>query len=195
MLPVEQSLSAGREVNSRDSDGNTGLMLAICYNKQEVMELLLAHPEVDINARNKAQMTPLHLAVQLGDLALVSRLAQVSSSTSVRLTDMSSWMLQTGSGLLGGSMGEDLSVSLSVCLSCLSVLSVCMYVCQNTRVTTEYKPSRICFTYFLCIFLLLDAIGSHCIQEILCVLVCVCLWLSRASNMNHFIPSVPDHHK
>ena len=124
MLPVEQSLAAGREVNSRDSDGNTGLMLAICYNKQEVMELLLAHPEVDINARNKAKMTPLHLAVQLGDLALVSRLAQVSSSISVRLLHMSSWMLQTGSGLLGGSKGEGLSVS-------LSVLSVCMYVCLS----------------------------------------------------------------
>ena len=77
---MEAALAAGRQVNSRDSDSNTGLMLAICYKKQEVMELLLAHPGVDINVRNKAEMTPLHLAVQMGDLALVSRLAQVTSS-------------------------------------------------------------------------------------------------------------------
>ena len=126
MLAVKESLAAGRKVNSRDSDGNTGLMLAICYNKQEVMELLLAHPEVDINARNKAKMTPLHLAVQLGELALVSRLAQVISSASVRLLHMTSWMLQTD-----WKWPSEWSVSTSVCWSPSVPLSIFFFFIES----------------------------------------------------------------
>jgi ankyrin repeat protein len=63
------------DVNSRDSDRNTGLMLAICYTKTKVVNFLLDRPDVDINAANNAGLTALHLACQAGDLGLVARLA------------------------------------------------------------------------------------------------------------------------
>ena len=80
---VQEALADGQDVNSRDSDQNSGLMLAICYKKKDVVELLLEHPEIDINVSNQAGLTPLHLACQASDPVLVARLASLPSMASL----------------------------------------------------------------------------------------------------------------
>jgi ankyrin repeat protein len=58
---VRAQLDAGVEVNVRDADGNTPLLLAAVYAGPECVELLLKKG-ADVNAVNKRGVTPLHRA-------------------------------------------------------------------------------------------------------------------------------------
>jgi ankyrin repeat protein len=58
---VRAYLDAGVEVNVRDADGNTPLLLAAVYAGPECVELLLKRV-ADVNAANKLGVTPLHRA-------------------------------------------------------------------------------------------------------------------------------------
>src|SRR5262249_11430067 len=55
---VRAQLDAGVDVNARDADGNTPLLLAAVYAGPECVELLLKKG-ADVNAANKAGATPL----------------------------------------------------------------------------------------------------------------------------------------
>src|SRR5579883_2324789 len=58
---VRAQLDAGVDVNARDADGNTPLLLAAVYAGPECVELLLKKG-ADVNAANKLGVTPLHRA-------------------------------------------------------------------------------------------------------------------------------------
>jgi ankyrin repeat protein len=54
-------------INVRDSFGNTPLHKAAELNKVQIVDLLLQHPAVKVNAVNRKKQTPLHLAVVKGN--------------------------------------------------------------------------------------------------------------------------------
>jgi N-acyl-D-amino-acid deacylase len=58
---LRAQLDAGVDVNARDADDNTPLLLAAVYAGPECVELLLKKG-ADVNARNKLGVTPLHRA-------------------------------------------------------------------------------------------------------------------------------------
>jgi ankyrin repeat protein len=58
---VRAQLDAGVDVNARDADGNTPLLLAAVYAGPECVELLLKKG-AEVNAKNKFGATPLHRA-------------------------------------------------------------------------------------------------------------------------------------
>jgi ankyrin repeat protein/mono/diheme cytochrome c family protein len=58
---VRAQLDAGVDVNARDADGNTPLLLTAVYAGPECVELLIKKG-ADVNAKNKLGATPLHRA-------------------------------------------------------------------------------------------------------------------------------------
>ncbi|MDC3309545.1 ankyrin repeat domain-containing protein [bacterium] len=59
---VQAELDAGADVNARDKDGYTPLLLAAGYSTAESIQLLIA-AGADVNARTEKGYTPLHSAV------------------------------------------------------------------------------------------------------------------------------------
>ena len=49
---VKAALKSGADVNAMDEDGYTGLMLAISFNHNSVVALLLKTPNIDVNQKN-----------------------------------------------------------------------------------------------------------------------------------------------
>ena len=49
---VKAALKSGADVNAMDGDGYTGLMLAISFNHNSVVALLLKTPNIDVNQKN-----------------------------------------------------------------------------------------------------------------------------------------------
>ena len=79
---VRELLSSGADVNWRtgdDRDGWSGLHIAAYHNYGELVELLLAHPGVDVNLRTNDKRTPLMLACIKGRENIVRRLCQVTN--------------------------------------------------------------------------------------------------------------------
>lgn len=74
-------LRQGVDPNSRDPKGFPALAVAIKRESPKAFEMLLAHPAIDVDARNAAGETPLMLAAIAGELEasqqLVARGAQV----------------------------------------------------------------------------------------------------------------------
>ena len=59
---VREALRRGVDFNTRGSYNNTGLIMAACGGHEEVVEVLLAQPGVDVNCRGGASHTALHYA-------------------------------------------------------------------------------------------------------------------------------------
>ena len=59
---LQEALEAGSDPNSTDGHSNmTCLMRAVCRNHTEMVSLLLSHPEIKINAKNRNGFTALHV--------------------------------------------------------------------------------------------------------------------------------------
>jgi ankyrin repeat protein len=71
---VRPLLVKGFDVNARDPEGQHGLYLALRENSNEVAELLLAHPQLDADATNKAGETLLMMAAMRGRLDAMRQL-------------------------------------------------------------------------------------------------------------------------
>ena len=71
-LLLKKEYKANLNIQTR-SDGSTPIHIAIGHRNRELTHLLL-HAGANINTRNKRQLTPLHRAAQLGDLAIVRML-------------------------------------------------------------------------------------------------------------------------
>ncbi|MFY7842877.1 MAG: ankyrin repeat domain-containing protein [Rhabdochlamydiaceae bacterium] len=52
------------DVNTKDTDGNTLLMMAVYHNKKDIVQMLLTKPKIDVNAQNDEKVTALMLAVE-----------------------------------------------------------------------------------------------------------------------------------
>ena len=69
---------AGADPNTKVGRDNwTCLMRAIRGNHEEVVDLLLAQPGLDVNAKNNSNRTALHYACDKGNIAILSKLLAV----------------------------------------------------------------------------------------------------------------------
>lgn len=70
---VSELLQRGFDPNAHDESGQSALTLAVREDSSRVIEALLKHPQIDINAKNHAGETALMLAALKGQLDLVRR--------------------------------------------------------------------------------------------------------------------------
>ena len=73
---VATTLRAGVDLNTKDSEGFTGLMLALLQNRNKVIGLLLEKEEIDINSTecnnsDGLKLTPLLVAVDASSVACI----------------------------------------------------------------------------------------------------------------------------
>ena len=73
---VTELLVRGFDPNTHEESGQSALTLAVREGAGQVVDVLLKHPQLDVNALNRAGETALMLAALKGDLALVRRLAE-----------------------------------------------------------------------------------------------------------------------
>ena len=73
---LRNALQAGADPNSRRL-GDTCLMVAVRAQREEVVDLLLAQPGIEVNFANIARVTALHWACSTGNVAVISKLLAV----------------------------------------------------------------------------------------------------------------------
>ena len=79
---MRAALARGEEVNQRDAEGNTGLMVAAGRGNEAVVELLLQQPGLDVNhAKEVILWTALHMACRQGYTRIVLMLLAHPSLT------------------------------------------------------------------------------------------------------------------
>jgi ankyrin repeat protein len=71
---VQSLLQRGFDPNTRDENGMTGLLLALREPSPRVIQVLLASPQTDVEARNGNDESPLMLAAIKGQVPLVKQL-------------------------------------------------------------------------------------------------------------------------
>ncbi|HEY2257600.1 MAG TPA: ankyrin repeat domain-containing protein [Variovorax sp.] len=71
---VKSMIGDGFDPNTKDPNGQTALLLALREPSPKVIEVLLASPKVNIDARNAADETPLMMAALKGNVELASKL-------------------------------------------------------------------------------------------------------------------------
>ena len=77
---VREALQAGADPNTRvPITDSTCLMVAISRKQEEVVDLLLAQPSIEVNAKDNKNITALHLAcrTRTGNIAILSKLLAV----------------------------------------------------------------------------------------------------------------------
>ena len=60
---MKAAIDNGADVNEEDEDGETKLMLALYYHHTDVVQLLLNHPQIDINKVDCYERCALHHAL------------------------------------------------------------------------------------------------------------------------------------
>lgn len=75
-------LQRGFDPNAHDERGQSALGLAVREKSDRVVDVLLKHPQLDINLRNSVGETALMLAALQGRLELVQRMIQQGASVS-----------------------------------------------------------------------------------------------------------------
>jgi uncharacterized protein len=73
---VNDLLVRGFDPNAHEESGQSALTLAVREGATQVIDTLLQHPQLDVNALNRAGETALMLAALKGDLALAQRLVE-----------------------------------------------------------------------------------------------------------------------
>ncbi|MGI4777376.1 MAG: ankyrin repeat domain-containing protein [Janthinobacterium lividum] len=71
---VKSLLQRGFDPNTRDEKGQTGLLLALREPSPRVIDVLLASPKTNVEARNESDESPLMLAAIRGQRDLVQKL-------------------------------------------------------------------------------------------------------------------------
>ena len=72
---IEKLLFSGQNINQKDEDGNTLLILAINYANNDCVELLLKF-DLDPNITNNENHSPLLCAVKKGNIRIIETLLQ-----------------------------------------------------------------------------------------------------------------------
>ncbi|MDL9997708.1 ankyrin repeat domain-containing protein [Variovorax sp. J22P240] len=73
---VKSLLDRGFDPNTRDDKGQTGLLIAVREPSPKVIQVLLASPKTDVEARNAKDESPLMLAAIKGQQDLVTQLIE-----------------------------------------------------------------------------------------------------------------------
>jgi ankyrin repeat protein len=71
---VNLLLEAKADLNTRDAEGRTALTWAVSRRLENVVELLLSNPEVDIDCRDKNGQSPFALAACIGNVFMLEKL-------------------------------------------------------------------------------------------------------------------------
>jgi len=71
---VQALLQRGFDPNTRDEAGQTGLLIALKEPSPRVIDVLLASPQTNVEARNASDESPLMLAAIKGQMDLVKKL-------------------------------------------------------------------------------------------------------------------------
>ena len=74
---VRAALQAGGDPNTSEETGKTFLMCAIMRGKEEVVNLLLEQPSIEVNAKDDGDNTALHWACAGGNVAILNQLLAV----------------------------------------------------------------------------------------------------------------------
>jgi ankyrin repeat protein len=75
-------LERGFDPNAHDESGQSALSLAVREKSDRVVDVLLKHPQLDLNSRNSVGETALMLAALQGRLELAQRLIEQGASIS-----------------------------------------------------------------------------------------------------------------
>jgi ankyrin repeat protein len=81
--PIKELLAQGVNVNARDEQGGTALMLAAMANKVEVVKLLLEHG-ADVNAQSDGGNTALIAAAGKGNLEILQLLVDAGADPLIK---------------------------------------------------------------------------------------------------------------
>ena len=73
---LRNALQAGADPNSRRLD-DTCLMVAVRAHREEVVDLLLAQPGIEVNAKDGTNRTAMHWACSSGTVGIMSKLLAV----------------------------------------------------------------------------------------------------------------------
>ena len=74
---VNAAIVLGVEINNKDADGWTGLLWAIVNKHENIVDILLAHPLIDINGKASSGRFPLPLAALHGLTSVVAKLGRM----------------------------------------------------------------------------------------------------------------------
>ena len=74
---VNAAIVLGVEINNKDADGWTGLLWAIVNKHEQIVDILLAHPLIDINGKASSGRFPLPLASLHGLTSVVAKLGRM----------------------------------------------------------------------------------------------------------------------
>jgi len=73
---VQHFIDKGIDVNLQSKYGSTALIIASFYGKNDVVKLLLQHPNIDVNLQDSYRNSPLIYASFRGDVEIVKNLLQ-----------------------------------------------------------------------------------------------------------------------
>ena len=76
---VNAAIVLGVDVNTKDAGGDTGLNWAIFKKHENIVDILLAHPLIDINGKTNNGVFPLSLASAWGLTSVVAKLGRMPS--------------------------------------------------------------------------------------------------------------------
>ena len=74
---VNGAIVLGVDVNTKNTAGETGLILAIWKTHKNVVDILLAHPNIDINGKANKGGFPLWFAAENGLTSVVVKLGRM----------------------------------------------------------------------------------------------------------------------
>ena len=81
---LKQHINAGSDLNKKESmSGSTPLMMAITFNRPEMVDALLKE-NVDLTIQNNDGSTALHTAAFFGRIKFVEKLLEVEAGTTVK---------------------------------------------------------------------------------------------------------------
>ena len=74
---VNAAIVLGVDVNTKDTHSQTGLIWAILRKHENIVDILLAQPAIDINGKDNSGWFPLQVAAGLGLTSVVAKLGRM----------------------------------------------------------------------------------------------------------------------
>ena len=84
---MEQFLSAGADINARDENNDTPLMVSARHGQSAIVELLLSRRGIDLDATNHSRCTAFMEASEKGHAEIVKFLVKAGSNVNVKSAD------------------------------------------------------------------------------------------------------------